>query len=322
MSLATRMGDMPVGDAETATVAAPDPAVALRRRLIEELRSRLLEQGERLPLRNHAALGRVVTLCRDPNGSARGVALEAARDEAFAALLLRVANSAYSASVSRIGTLTQAVARLGFDLVQGLALSTMGAPGIGLAALSGGPGPTLRELHRHSVRTGIVARALASDELDPEMALTAGLLHNLGLSVTALFAPKAFCSVQLAAERGEQLAAVEEQVLGFTHAELGALLAERWAYPAPLVEAIAEHDAPEPGSQLAALIQVSDLAVRAVGIGIEPPLPVRAEVAALAGVSLESIADRLTPLLEAQERLEQRMARELQQAGELSSTVE
>ena len=118
------------GDAAT---PAASPATAFRQRLVEELRDRLLEQGEELPLRNHAALGRVVTLCRDPNASARGVAIEAARDEAFAALLLRVANSAYSASVSRIGTLTQAVARVGFDLVQGLAVLSMGAPGLGFS---------------------------------------------------------------------------------------------------------------------------------------------------------------------------------------------
>lgn len=316
------MGELPFGEADATTVTGTSPAEMLRKRLVDELRDRLLEQGEQLPLRNHAALRRVVTLCRDPNGSARGVAVEAARDEAFAALLLRVANSAYSASVSRIGTLTQAVARLGFDLVQGLALATMGAPGIGFTELADGPGESLRELHRHSVRTGIVARALAGDGLDSELALTAGLLHNLGLSVTALFAPKAFRSVMLAAERGEQLGPVEEDVLGFTHAELGAMLASRWAYPPELVQAIAEHDADEPSTQLAALIQVADLAVRTVGIGIESPVPVRPEVARLARVELDVVADRLAPLLAAQERLEQRMAQELEKTGELATASE
>jgi len=307
-----------VASEATAENAGPAPASAdtVRSRLVAELRERLLQQGEGLPLRNHAALGRVVTLCRDPSGSARGVALEAARDEAFAALLLRAANSAYSASVSRIGTLTQAIARLGFELVQGLAIMSMGTPAFSLHTLASDErADVLREIHRHSVRTGLVARTLAPSGLDPELALTAGLLHNLGLSVCVLFAPKAFHQIQGAADRGEQLSAVEEDVLGFTHAALGGMLAERWSYPAGLVLAIQEHDAAEPSTPLAALIQVSDLAVRAVGVGIEPPLPVSPSVAQKADVDLAVIADRLAPLLEAQERLEQRMASELKHAA-------
>jgi HD-like signal output (HDOD) protein len=312
----SRMSELAFEEAGTAAGATPSPAEALRKRLVDELRQRLLEQGEDLPLRNHAALGRVVTLCCDPNGSARGVAIEAARDEAFAALLLRVANSAYSASVSRIGTLTTAVARLGFDLVQGLAVMSMGAPGFALGSLVRDErADVLRELHRHSVRTGIVARALSPGDLDPEAALTAGLLHNLGLSVTALFAPRAFRAVRATAERGEQLAPVEAEVLGFTHAELGSLLAARWSYPTSLVTAIAEHDADIPTTPLAALIQVADLTVRAVGIGLEPPAPVRPDVASHAGVALERIPETIAPLLEAQERLEQRMAQELERAA-------
>jgi len=307
-----------VGSEETAEAAGSAPASAddVRSRLVAELREQLLRQGEGLPLRNHAALGRVVTLCRDPNGSARGIALEAARDEAYAALLLRAANSAYSASVSRIGTLTQAIARLGFELVQGLAIMSMGTPAFNLAPLASDErADVLREIHRHSVRTGLVARTLAPSGIDPELALTGGLLHNLGLTVCVLFAPKAFHQIQTAAARGEQLAATEEDVLGFTHAALGGMLADRWSYPAGLVLAIQEHDAEKPSTPLAALIQVSDLAVRAVGIGVEPPRPVSPAVAKKASVDLGAVADRLAPLLEAQERLEQRMQTEFERAA-------
>ena len=87
------------------------------------------------------------------------------------------------------------------------------------------------------------------------------------------------------------------------------MLAERWAYPAPLVHAIREHDATAPAGPLASLVQVSDLAVRTVGIGLEPALPLDPAVAAVAGVDLGALADRLYPLLEAQERLEERIRR-------------
>jgi hypothetical protein len=67
-----------------------------------------------------------------------------------------------------------------------------------------------------------------------------------------------------------------------------------------------------PGGSAAPLVQVSDLAVRTVGIGLEPALPLDPAVAAVAGVDLGALADRLAPLLEAQERLEERMQEELE----------
>jgi putative nucleotidyltransferase with HDIG domain len=284
-----------------------------RRKLVDELRESLLKKGESLPLRNHAALSRIVTLCRDPDVSARGIAVEAARDEAFAALLLRVANSAHSAATSRIGSLTHAVARLGFAFVESLAIRAMAGPAPGsVPGAPAGSASSHGEIHQHAVRTGIVARSLAPEGVDEELALMAGLLHNLGLSVMALFAPKAYRAVIAAGERGEQLGPVEAETVGFTHAELGALLVERWAYPPALVNAIRDHDSVEPAGQLASLIKVADLAVRAVGIGIEPPLPLDPATAHAAGVDLRLLADRIAPLLEAQERLEQRMSEELE----------
>ena len=105
----------------------------LRGRLVAELRDGLLDQAASMPLRNYAALARVISLCRDHQASARSIALEAGRDETFAALLLRIANSAYSAAVVPIGTLTHAVARLGLDFVHGLAVATIGVPGLDVA---------------------------------------------------------------------------------------------------------------------------------------------------------------------------------------------
>lgn len=298
--------------------AAPASPEDIRRRLVEQLFNNLVEQASALPLRSQAALVRVISLCEDARASARGVALEAARDESFSALLLRIANSAHSMSASRIGDLTQAVARLGFGFVQGLAVASIAAPGLGTGMdknIDEELAEALRQQHRHSVRVGLIARALAPSGVSPEVALTAGLLHNLGLSVLALFAPKAFRHLLTAAARGDQLPPVELETLGFTHAQLGAALAERWSYPAPLVSAIGGHDAEAPADRLAALIQVADLLVREAGAGIEPARDVRPEVALAAGVDVRTVGQRLRPLLDAQDRLDERMQKELEESG-------
>src|SRR5437870_13460905 len=87
------------------------------------LRDELLQKALDLPLGNQPALMRLAALCDSPISSAQTVALEAARDEGFSMLLLKLANSAYSMSATRVSDLPTAVSRLGLRLVQGLAVA-------------------------------------------------------------------------------------------------------------------------------------------------------------------------------------------------------
>jgi HD-like signal output (HDOD) protein len=264
---------------------------------------RLLEETESLPLGNRLALSRVAALCGDPSASAEGVALEAARDEGFAALLIRLANSAHSGSATRVSELRTAVARLGLRLVQSLAIAS---PGLRLLE---GPNDGLidarQALHRHAVRTGLAARMLAPSSVDAEETLVAGLLHNIGLNVISLCATDLFRVALDSAAAGRQLRDVEEIVLGWTHAELGAQLAVRWSYPVSLSTAILEHDAEEPTTTLAAVVHVADRLVRQAGIGVEAPLePSRAALELACIGDLAQARARLQLLLEAQERFD------------------
>jgi HD-like signal output (HDOD) protein len=267
-----------------------------------DARTGLVERAASLPLGNAAALLRLSQLCESPIATAAGIALEAARDEGFSALLLKLANSAYYASSTRIADLATAVARLGLRTVAGLAVA---APGLRL--LSGANDELAaprRELHRHAVRVGLAARMLAPANVDPERALAAGLLHNLGLNVIALYEPAAFQALLVEAN-------AERDLLGFGHSELGGALAERWQYPPELVAAIRDHDVPAPESELAALVQVSDLLVREAGVGVEPPVELSPEVCATARVRMDSARGFLAPLLQAQDRMDARTESEL-----------
>jgi HD-like signal output (HDOD) protein len=269
-----------------AFVGEDGPALQeLRRRLVRELRDRLVDQAISMPLGNQAALTRVADLCRDPTTSAAVVAAEAALDEGFATTLLRVANSAAVAGTSRADDLATAVARLGLRFVECLAVS---APSLRLlAAPNDSLSPARAELHRHAVRTGVLSRALASGTIHPDQALAAGLVHNLGLSVLSIHARSGFKRLLDAAGAGEQLLEAERRLFGFSHPELGALLAESWSFPPPLVTAIREHADERPSTSLAALIQIADLLVRSAGIGVELAVEPSPAVAATAGLDLD-----------------------------------
>src|SRR5215471_19268511 len=86
----------------------------------------LVERAASLPVANAAVLLHLAQLCESPMASASGIALEAARDEGFSALLLRLANSAYYIGTSRVADLSTAVARLGLRTVASLAVATPG----------------------------------------------------------------------------------------------------------------------------------------------------------------------------------------------------
>jgi HD-like signal output (HDOD) protein len=265
------------------------------------LRDDLLREADDLQLGNPETFWRIASLCRDPRVDARDVALEIQRDEGFATSVLRLANSAYYASSNRVGDLAAAVARLGFSMVEGLALSAQGARLVGGAR--DGLAPFRLELHRHAVRTGLAARMISSTADDGEQALAAGLVHNLGLSVIGALRPHIFAVLVETAQGGEQLRQVEEDRLQFTHAELGGLLAERWRYPLPLVMAIVDHDDGD-AVGLPAVIQVADRLAREAGVGVEAPIEITDDLMSRAGIDLEKARERVAPLFQAQQRAE------------------
>ena len=267
----------------------------LRARLSRELRDSLVEKAVTLPMGSQPALVRVASLCQYGASSVARIATAAAADPSFAATLLRIANSAASAPRWRVENLPAAITRLGTRMVGTLAVA---APTLRLLRA---PDDELnvarREIHRHAIRVGVVARELSPPSIHPETALAAGLVHNLGLGVLSLYAKVGLRrAIELAAE-GTPLSETEPEIFGFTHAELGGMLAREWSYPEFLVVAIEEHDSPEPSSPLAALVQVADLLVRESGIGVEPPLEIDPAVARHARLIIYDARARAEALL-------------------------
>jgi HD-like signal output (HDOD) protein len=143
------------------------------------------------------------------------------------------------------------------------------------------------------VRTGITARLLAPPAADPDAALAAGLLHNIGLMLMSVTAPNVFRQLLEAANAGARLAPYEHELLGVTHAELGALVTERWSYPPLLVAAIREHDFTDPESALARTVRLADLVTRRSGCGVEAPESLHGELISSSPAAFEDGVDAL-----------------------------
>ena len=73
----------------------------------------------------------------------------------------------------------------------------------------------------------------------------AALLHDAGKLVLAARAPETLQHIlKICAEENCTMEAVEEKLLGVTHAEIGGYLLGVWGLPYPIVEAVANHHNP------------------------------------------------------------------------------
>ena len=104
----------------------------------------------------------------------------------------------------------------------------------------------IERLHRHSLLTRSLARKIAGvegmDSAAEECVSSAALLHDIGKLALAAGAPQLYETVlRMAAVEGVRALDAERDVLGATHAEVGAYLAALWGLPDPVVEIIANH---------------------------------------------------------------------------------
>ena len=121
---------------------------------------------------------------------------------------------------------------------------------------------------RHSLGCALVTQTMARGigYPDPEKAYLAGLLHDLGFLVNSVLYHAKFraCLARSVAQKCS-LHLAEEQILGFTHADTGGILAERWGFSEELFEAVRYHhhtDLVPNATPLVFLVHLSDLLCR------------------------------------------------------------
>ncbi len=215
---------------------------------------------------------RVMHLADDPKAGIGDIAKALVSDQALAARVLKLANSAFYGASRRIATVSEAVVILGLRTTRNLVMAS-GCQEI-LESEVAGYGLPRGALLRHSLACAAAAQALAkrSKYRGTEEAFVAGLLHDLGKVVMNLYLGDQFLQVlMLAAAGGITYAEAEQAVFSFDHAEAGACLLERWNLPPSLVAAVRYHHAPldAPGdSPLPSVVHVADAVCLTLGIGL------------------------------------------------------
>src|SRR5262245_21055870 len=214
---------------------------------------------EKLPSAPEIARRTLATVNRD-DANLQDLARLIQRDQALAARLLRIANSALFAVRNRVSSIPHAVTLLGFERVRDLVL------GLSVWGALEGSSPAARRFRKrlwiHSSMVAAAARMLAErTQGDEAAAFTAGLLHDVGKLVLGLRLGDTYWELlEDAADEGGA-AEVERTALSCDHATVGGWLLQLWGMPAALVDAVALHTeelVTDQGFDTATVVAVAD----------------------------------------------------------------
>lgn len=216
---------------------------------IRNLEEAIRESLERLPPMP-AVITRVMEMTNDPNCGVQELQKVISMDEVLSSKVLRLVNSARYGFPRRITTLSHAVILLGFETIRNLAI---GVATVRLLLRHGASSPVNRlRFWEHSLETGLAASALAKhlrkDLIAREEMFLAGLLHDLGILFLSQNFPVEYRAVVEQSESLESIYPIEQELLGITHAEVGARMVEHWNLPPVFAEVMLHHHAPVEGS--------------------------------------------------------------------------
>jgi HD-like signal output (HDOD) protein len=222
---------------------AIERATSLNEILNSKLLASLVGSVEQLPSMSDTYLD-MQRAFQDPLCSIERLTAIIRRDPALCAKVLQLVNSAFFGTVRVVTDINIAVSRLGMNVLQTLVLSVEILRTFRPSAPI--PGFSFDAVGVHCRLTSNLTSFIGGDTTVKELGLCTGLLHDVGKLLLAELAPEKFARA-IAMARAEQCAlfVAEENLLGVSHAEIGAYLLSMWGLPHLIVEAIAHHHRPE-----------------------------------------------------------------------------
>ncbi len=155
-------------------------------------------------------------------------------DTALSARLIQIANSPLLRTHNPIESVEGAVTRLGGDMIRNLVTSIVMEQMF--QATSDATDKRLRHIWEHSTQVAAIASALTKQftKLKPDMALLAGLVHDIG----------ALPILTHAEDTPELLEdeALLDSIIAKAHTKIGSAILAKWNFPPELVAVVSEHE--------------------------------------------------------------------------------
>jgi putative nucleotidyltransferase with HDIG domain len=236
-----------------AVFARLDRTLRLREILADPMLKELVSRLKTVPSPPPVYMAIVNELRRD-EASPWKVGELVARDAGMSAKILQLVNSPFFGLRMRVAEPARAVQLLGLETIRALVLSAHLFEQLDLRTVSRF---RLGKVWRHSLAAAacarVVAGSLGAAAADAAEAFTSALLHDIGKLVLAgSLAEDYGVVVEQADADGTPTWLVEREMLGATHADVGAYLLGLWGIPDAIVEAVAWHHRPAQGGAPAA----------------------------------------------------------------------
>jgi putative nucleotidyltransferase with HDIG domain len=215
-------------------------------------------------------VAKAMEITMDPDSSVRDLQALIAKDQALSAKILRIVNSAAYGLRREVSTVSHAIAVLGMDAVSSVIMAAS-LEGTFQSAKSLGA----RLLSDHSWGAALAARSIAKrvGYESPEEALVCGLMHDIGKPILLRNYPAHYDQIISDVYNGDQsFHEAELSLFGFSHANVGAMLAQKWNFPPQLAEGVEFHHDPLAAPnccQLACIVNLANLFMILMGIGFE-----------------------------------------------------
>jgi putative nucleotidyltransferase with HDIG domain len=181
---------------------------------------------------------KVVDLVQNENSTAGQLAELLEKDPNITARILKIANSAFYGLRREVKTVQQAIVILGFKSLRSMVVASSSK------ALHKRFGITEQLMWDHSIGAAIAAKIISEGMPSAvgEVAFVGGLLHNVGKTIMNNESPKAYVEVMKRVYNdGVSPIEAETDVFGYSHPEVGYLIAEKWGLPGELVNLIRYH---------------------------------------------------------------------------------
>jgi HD-like signal output (HDOD) protein len=217
---------------------------------------------------------KIVQIVEDPHSTAQHLKQVICHDPALATRILKVVNSAFYGLPGHVNSVDRAIVMLGFREVKNIAMAANLSVLFRGSELSGPFSP--EDLWRHCVAVGVASRQLAKKTRRltgrASDAFLAGLIHDLGLLVHLQVNPDKLGEVCKAAheqiQSGSQnvnFCALERNIIGIDHEQLGQALTEYWRFPEEYQQVVGFHHHPKLARsdtrEMVSLVQVADVLV-------------------------------------------------------------
>ena len=273
----------------------------------EELKSRIIQSIKDLPPMPQVVI-ELQHLISDSNSDISQLTAIIETDQAIAAKVLQMANSAYYGMSGKISSIHQASIILGYQVL-GEIVSMACTTDI-LSGSMPGYGYDSQELWKHSLTVAFGAKMIAetkNKELIHE-AHTAGLIHDMGKIILDRYVLEYMdqISVYMVQEEKTFLEA-ERYIFGFDHAEIASELCRTWKLPEKITLAIGCHHQPSisNGDELSYVLHLADHIAAKSGISYDEDETfneLESGTVDFIGIRQQEISDIMLKVLEAVEQ--------------------